>query len=342
MPPPNLFCHPRPIVDVSTPQTTEFVEQVERRLGELVDRERAYGEEVMGAAQRHLVGASLAKRARPRLVYHFGRLVDADASDLLDIAVSAELVHNASLLHDDVVDEGEERRGQPTVNVRWSNATSVLAGDALLCRALGLLRGRVAELTTTALEVVTEMTRGMMREVAARGRLELSREDWRHIAVGKTGALFGWCGRAPGLLVDRSADGERFETCGRRLGVAFQLADDLKDFAPGAFGKDELADLRNGYLSYPLICAVEASSDVREMIDAFWSEEADGPDPSDVRESVLATSAIDETRGTIRRTVDEAVDALGDDRDKSGGREVAFWARQLLESVEATGDASSI
>src|SRR5215472_13314402 len=132
----------------------------------------ANGDTLMGAA-RHLCLGGGGKRARPMMVRLFGEACSAPAEHLVPVAVGAELIHSASLLHDDVVDAGMFRRGRPTVNARWGNIVAVMTGDILLTNALTRLAAIDARLTRQAIGTVAEMTRSAIAEVEARGDLSL-------------------------------------------------------------------------------------------------------------------------------------------------------------------------
>lgn len=323
------------------PALRDFVYRVEQRLEEVVEDERdtAGGDRIRSGA-RHLGLAPAAKRARPRLVYHFGRLTHVSVPRLVPIAVAAELVHTASLLHDDVVDAGTERRNRETVNVRWDNITAVLTGDAMLCHALTILRPFPEAARNRAVDVVAEMTRSILHEVTSRGKTDLARSDWEEIAEGKTGALFGWCGAAPALTGDYADLADRLDTCGRRLGIAFQLADDLKDLVDIDAGKDPFADLRNGHPSYPVICALDEDATLHEDLEHLWAdlEATDGsasgtPSVESIASRILETDAIDETRDRVRREVDRALEALGDHTETAGGAQIVEWAERLCANI---------
>jgi octaprenyl-diphosphate synthase len=313
-----------------------FVGRVESRLQELTadsgDSEYR-GAHILSEASSYLTMAPSAKRARPRLVYHFGRALDRPGDELVALAVAAEFVHTASLLHDDVVDAGSERRDRPTVNVRWNNITAVLSGDALLCAALEQLERMPPAITARAVDVVSEMTRSIMHEVDARRRTDLDWRDWEIVAEGKTGALFGWCGLAAALAADRPELVDRFDTCGRRLGIAFQLADDIKDLIDFDSGKDRFADIRNGNPSYPLIRAIEEDAEIARSLQALWEEDPQAPTAAEIAEAIHATDALGETRRLVRAEVDRALEALGQFVERPGGRRIAGWAHQLCEAV---------
>ena len=225
----------------TTPEAARFLEATEARLVSVL----SHGSGDVGQsdtllnAGRHLCIGSGGKRVRPTMVHLFGLAAGAPEVGLLNVAVAAELVHSASLLHDDVVDAGMYRRGRPTVNALWGNVVAVMGGDLLLTLALDELAGLDREVTFAAVRTVAEMTRATIGEVEARGDLSLPADRFRSIMEGKTGALFGFCGAAAAGSRARPEAARRFETFGRHLGVAFQIADDLKDLQrrrPGQAG----------------------------------------------------------------------------------------------------------
>lgn len=314
-----------------------FLHEVEARIEEALRQQAPDGlerSEVLLEAGRHLATAPGAKRARPRLVHHFGQIVGAtDPDSLFPIALAAEFIHGASLLHDDVVDAGTMRRGRPTANARWNNSVAVLGGDVMLCLAIAALGGLPRQVTREAVELVATMSRAAILEVETRGDIDLSLDQWRAIAAGKTGSLFGWCGRAPAYLVEDAEAAARFERCGERLGVAFQLADDLRDLADDDSGKDRFSDIRNRNPSYPVLWAVAQHEPLREDLRALWaSEHISREDALAMGLRVLETGAAETTRGAILEHVGQAFDALGAYRERSGGPAVISWAESLSRS----------
>lgn len=292
--------------------------------------------EILLQGARHLSMAPGAKRARPRLVYSFGKAIDAPLERLIHVAVSGEFIHAASLLHDDVVDAGTVRRGRPTVNARWNNAVAVLGGDVMLCISIQLLQGLPRQITNEAVEVVSTMSRAAILEVESRGDIDLPLARWEAIAKGKTGVLFGWCGRSAARLIDNEDAAQRFKSCGEHLGIAFQLADDLKDLAEPDSGKDRFADILNRNPSFPVLNAVARDSSLHKALRALWAQpEISAQEALEIGHRVLATGAAQLTRDSIANHVELAFDALGPYRDREGGREVAAWASSLAQSYLA-------
>ncbi len=212
-----------------------LIERVEDSL-----RAAVAAEGLLGAASSHLVAAPAAKRARPRLLLAFGRLLDrADDERLVKAATAVELIHTASLLHDDVVDHADTRRGRASANARFGNDAAVLAGDVVLARALALLSFD-PRAVNAAVDVVARMSAAAVREIEVRGQ-RVSVDEAVRIAEGKTGALFGLCGTLAGL---GSSSGDALCKAGEAFGVAFQIADDIDDTD---------TDARDGFVTVPLM-----------------------------------------------------------------------------------------
>ena len=314
-----------------------FLREVERRISLALswDREATWSDlPTMAAAARHLCLAPGAKRARPRMVHLFGLAVDADPDGLADVAVAGEFIHGASLMHDDVIDKGTVRRGRPTVNAKWDSLTAVLAGDMLLSEAIYGLRRWERPITEEALKLVADMSRAAMLEAHVRGKTDILPSQWRYIALGKTGAMFRWCGRAAAHLADDQDALLRFAEFGDRFGVAFQMADDLKDLLGGDIGKNQYADIRNANPSYPLSVAMQSSSSVRDAFARAWA--ADGPMPPQQIEAlgqmVIETGALAHTYQVLGEEIEAAVEALGHYRDRPGCAEMTAWATMMWRS----------
>jgi len=251
------------------PDEASFLGEVERELGR--ELRSAGRSDRLGDIARPLVTARNAKRARARLAYQLGKVFGAPMRVVLDVAVAVELVHAASLLHDDVLDGATSRRGLPSANHLHGDVLAVLAGDLVLTSALKRLIWLGPEAIEAAIDVIAEMSRAVASEVAGRGRSPMSLGEWRAMAEGKTGALFGVVARLIGAAVGASNDGERYERALRRLGVAFQVADDVGDFVEDT-GETPFQDLQTGNPSVVVSLAVENSELLRECLAQSGSE----------------------------------------------------------------------
>ncbi|MCI0574293.1 MAG: polyprenyl synthetase family protein [Myxococcaceae bacterium] len=318
-------------------EMNDFLGNVEQALAaSLVDDPSATHQQgdILMEAGRHLCLGE-GKRVRPRLVRLFAGAVRAPSAPLVDLAVASELIHSASLLHDDVVDGGMFRRGRPTVNAVRGNIVAVMSGDLLLCTALGSLARIDPALCPDAIALVAEMTRAAIAEVEARGNLSLPLEQLRFIQEGKTGSLFGWCGVAAAHLAGQPEARRRFDLFGRHLGVAFQIADDIRDVTGAEKGKPQYADLLSRTPSMPVLLAVSRDEGLRRRIKDAWAFTSIAPEK--VRElglTVIATGALDEAVERMHVEIDAAIAALGPWASEPAAAELISWAHQLAASVQ--------
>src|SRR3989338_3163552 len=200
------------------------------------------------------------KRLRPALFLLCSRLVGFNDEARPRLAASFEILHTASLLHDDVVDDALLRRGKPSTKAKWGNQVSVLVGDILWTKATSLLvfygHQKLLELVVRSISALTE---GELLEIGRHHDLTMSHEEYLKIVRHKTAALFASCSEGAAIAADVS---EQFSSAlrgyGVDLGIAFQLADDALDYDSdeGTFGKKAGGDLREGKLTYPLIVAL--------------------------------------------------------------------------------------
>ncbi len=227
-----------------------------------------------GADLVHLGG----KRLRPLCVVLASRVGVASRSAVRDIAVAAELIHNATLLHDDVVDNADRRRGRPTARVELGNAASIFAGDYLLIEALQRVqRAGVPGVMEGLLATIAEMIRAESLQLENRGRLDTSEELYFEVARGKSAALFRWA-----LGAGASTGGAPPEVCaaleayGESVGVAFQLIDDLLDLVGhhSNTGKTLFSDLSEGKVTYPLITVLDREPELVDTIRAIAEHHA--------------------------------------------------------------------
>jgi octaprenyl-diphosphate synthase len=264
-----------------------------------------------GAA--HLISRS-GKRMRPlcvALAAKLGRGFDARG---LELAVAVELVHSATLLHDDVVDLGDSRRGAPTTRIVYGNAISIFAGDWLLIDALRRVRRTGIPLVLERLfDVVDEMIVAESLQLERRGKLETSAEAWLAVAHGKTAALFRWAmfagARAGELSLEQAETLDRF---GAHCGIAFQAIDDVLDLAgdPATTGKLPFADLREGKCSLPVAYAIEADPSLTARVKAAAAEGADESATKELSRAIAATGALVRAREHAFDHIASAVAAL--------------------------------
>jgi octaprenyl-diphosphate synthase len=206
----------------------------------------------------HLLGAG-GKRLRPLLAVLAARATDAPLDHAVAVGCAAELIHTATLYHDDVVDDGRVRRGRPAARMVFGNGVVVLVGDFCLARALETvaLTGSLAMVQTLA-TTVTEMAEGEVAQLERAGNPDATVEDYFRVIDRKTASLIAWCARVGGSVDPALA--APLERYGRALGRAFQIADDVLDSAidETTAGKSVGHDLQEGKLTLPVLLACEA------------------------------------------------------------------------------------
>lgn len=217
------------------------------------------------------IGEGDGKRLRPILYFLSQGLVSRPDPDSADVAVMLELLHTATLIHDDVVDGSPERRGRKSLNAIWGDRVSVLVGDYLFARVLemGVDSGRRGVLRMLS-RVVADMGRGELRqELRDASHVTTEEEYYQHVRE-KTAGLFVAACCLGGLVADGSEEElARLERFGEAYGTAFQIRDDILDFTgrAGDLGKPVGQDLSNGTMTLPLILALErADAGERETI----------------------------------------------------------------------------
>lgn len=317
-------------------QKNHFLAQFEQRLSSILswDQENSNSAEpALFAAARHLCLAG-GKRARPKLVYFFSKALALDQPEVLDIAITAEFIHNASLLHDDVIDHGQLRRGSPTVNVVWDDLTAVLAGDILLAESIRILKDCPRIVAQEALSLVSSMTKATMLEAHVRNKTNVSIGEWEFIADGKTSSMFRWCGRAIGHLDENLDATKRFGIFGTHFGLAFQMADDVVDMQYND-GKTPFADLRNKNPSYPIIKACQLSKGLQKDIEKLWRHEV-VPEAGiqKLGQAIFSSGAIEHCIERINQEVTLSIDALGGYADKPGCQEITLWALAMCNRFQ--------
>lgn len=222
------------------------------------------------------------------------------------MAVVSELVHSATLLHDDVVDEGTERRGIPASRLIWGNAVSVLAGDLFLVHALDRTARHAPEVMPDLIETLRSLVNGEIVQLRGRTALDLSERTYERILRDKTGSLFAWATRTGARLGGAGVEEQqRFSLFGERVGMAFQLVDDVLDYTGEQTGKSLFMDLGEGKVTLPLVLAVAR---VPELIGPLRRIYAGDREPvSAVSRAVIECGACEETR---RRATELTLSAL--------------------------------
>jgi geranylgeranyl pyrophosphate synthase len=219
------------------------------------------GLDILNSASMHALG-SPGKRLRTAITLLSGKLNNYRFDKLLPLSVAFEMVHLATLIHDDIVDEAATRRGNPTVNAVWGDKIAILLGDYYFAKTAGLIAdindNRIDHLFSDTVAIVCE---GTIMEMMTAGRIDLTIEAYYEKIKHKTACLIAACSKG-GAIVSEASDEEiaLLHDYGMNLGIAFQIIDDILDYTQdqSTIGKPAGNDLRQGMVTLPLIYALQA------------------------------------------------------------------------------------
>jgi octaprenyl-diphosphate synthase len=283
------------------------MQSVEARLAERM--ESPIG--VIPQVGAHLLGAG-GKRLRPLLSVLAARATGAPLEHGIAVGCAAELIHTATLYHDDVVDDGRVRRGRPAARMVFGNGVVVLVGDFCLARALETvaLTGALPMVQSLA-ATVTEMAEGEVAQLERAGNPDATVDDYFRVIDRKTASLIAWCARVGGSV--DAALAEPLERYGRALGRAFQIADDVLDSAidEATAGKSVGHDLQEGKLTLPVLLACEADPALGRRVRGQLGETGvPASVAAEILAEVRAAGGVDRARKKALALADEALVAL--------------------------------
>ena len=286
----------------------------------------------------HIVAGG-GKRLRPMLTLACARMCGYRGDRHVALAAAVEFIHTATLLHDDVVDASDLRRGRDTANALWGNKPAVLVGDFLFSRSFELMVAdgslRVLEILSRASAVIAE---GEVMQLMTTGNTATTEADYLAVIQSKTAELFAAASRIGAVLAKRPADEEQaLDRFGRNLGTAFQLIDDMLDFSAreAELGKSVGDDFRDGKVTLPVLLAFARGDDEER---AFWRRTLEELEqqPGDLERAIGLVERRDGLADTLARArayAAVAIDALAPFED---GPE----RRALIAAAEFAGDRS--
>lgn len=318
---------------------------LEQGLANAIDKD----EHTVAAAAAHLMAAG-GKRVRPVLCLLVAKAFPPGEPppSIVLLAQVAELIHNATLMHDDVIDLGDTRRDRPTARFVFGNGASVLGGDLLLVQALGLIEAAgVPDLLGSMLNVLRRMIAAESLQLENRYRTDVTIDDYFEVSEGKTASLFEWAVEAGARAVGAPDDVvTQLIQFGHHTGVAFQLLDDLLDLEhdPAAIGKNVLQDVQGGTLTAPILLALAEEPDLaRRVADAAKAAPRDHAGEehaaaslddrlaADLVDAVHRTGARDSTRTLIAQHTARALAALSVLPDSPARDALASVAKGMAE-----------
>ena len=318
----------------STPLPADLMAADMAEVDALIRRRLASEVALINQISHYIISAG-GKRVRPMLVLLFAQALGFKGQERFELAATVEFIHTATLLHDDVVDESQLRRGRGTANARFGNAASVLVGDFLYSRAFQMMvsvsRMRVLEVLADATNVIAE---GEVLQLMNMHDPDLAVDDYLRVIRSKTAKLFEASARLGALLAEASPPIET--ACadyGRALGTAFQLIDDLLDYegATAALGKNVGDDLREGKPTLPLLVAMARGNEEQRAVVRHAIEHGEVERLAEIVEIVRATGALQATRDAARMEVERARAALAALPESEYREALLHFCAQLIE-----------
>ncbi len=291
---------------MSPQEIYKLVESGLARVEEELARQSASNIELVDAISKY-VHVSGGKRIRPTLLLLSAQMCGFEGPICHRLGAVVELIHSATLVHDDIIDDANVRRGRASVNAQWGNEITVLMGDWLYMTAFNLALGeRQFRILDILIDVTRKMIEGELIQLALNGNVDVTEEQHLDITMRKTAYLFSACSQIGGILGGIGEDRqELLRLYGLNIGVAFQMVDDVLDFTSdeGTLGKPVGSDLKEGKLTLPLIYLMkEGEPRHREMVRRVLRENEAGAGLSDA-----VVQAVREYR-TVDRVLEKAHD----------------------------------
>ena len=260
------------------------------------------------------------KQMRPMMVLLFGKMFGKIANSTYNAALALELLHTASLVHDDVVDDSMQRRGQASVNAIYNNKLAVLVGDYLLSTAL-VFTGRCGDprITNIVGALGQTLADGEIFQMFHSHEKLVSEEVYFEIIRKKTASLFSSCAEIGALSANASADDvARARQIGEYIGICFQIRDDIFDYYTSNVGKPTGNDIREGKLTLPIIYAVRTQGDdrIKSMIDRLKSGELSDTEINELIEFAKDKGGLEYAEQTMQHYRQKAINLLPEGIDE--------------------------
>lgn len=286
------------------PEIARPVENELRTVDEIIFSCLSSAEEKLGELERYTM-ESKGKRIRPIVALLSGAVAGQLREANLHLAAAAELIHLATMVHDDVIDQAAVRRGKATINASWGNQVAVLFGDYLLSQAFGILcRSEDSGILHDMIRMTREVCEGEIYQLRRRYDISMTEDEYRGTVSMKTASLFSTCCRLSASLAGAPRPiQESLSQFGRRFGIAYQIVDDCLDISEEDSGKDRFKDIEGGRVTLPLIKALAAlSAEERERLALAFRE----GDVKRSRRDITAAGVIAACRRDAGMLLDQA------------------------------------
>lgn len=264
----------------------------------------------------HYIIKRKGKQMRPLFIFLTAKMLGEVSDKTYDAANLVELLHTASLVHDDVVDDANERRGFFSVNALWKNKIAVLVGDYMLSKILLLsIERENQQLLAVVARAVREMSEGELLQIEKARKLDITEEVYYEVIRQKTASLIATCCEAGAISVDRMDQTENMKLFGETVGLAFQVKDDIFDYGePGNIGKPTGLDIRERKMTLPLIYVLNNSpKEVRkELINIVKRHNENPKKVQRAVKLVIEHGGIDYAHKKMLELKEKALDMLKD------------------------------
>ena len=320
----NKLASVKPLVDLTKADM--------QRVNQLILSKAGSDVQMIPEVANHLISSG-GKRLRPMLTLASASLFGYKGENHIKLATSVEFMHTATLLHDDVVDESDLRRGKSTARMIWGNQASVLVGDFLLGQAFRMM---VDVGSLDALDVLSSaacvIAEGEVLQLSVAKNMETTEDDYLAVIRAKTAALFAAAAEVGPIVADAGKSGRNaLKSYGMNLGLAFQLVDDALDYGGKAadLGKNVGDDFREGKITLPIILAYRRGTEEER---AFWRQAIEGGESSDPHlEKALGLIT---KYGTLNDTIARAVHYGTIARDALAPLPDTAWKSALMEVID--------
>jgi len=274
----------------------------------------------------HYIIRRKGKQMRPMFIFLTAKMLGEVNDRTYDAASLVELLHTATLVHDDVVDDANERRGFFSVNALWKNKIAVLVGDYMLSRVLLLsIEKNNVRLLEIVARAVREMSEGELLQIEKARRLDITEEVYFEVIRQKTASLIATCCEGGAISVDREDMSDRMRQFGELVGLAFQIKDDIFDYgSPDDIGKPTGIDIRERKMTLPLIYTLKtAPAEVkRELINIVKNRNEDPKQVARAVELVISHGGIAYAQKKMLELKDQALTLLNDIPDSEAKRSI--------------------
>ena len=256
------------------------------------------------------------KRLRPTLLLLTAKMIGEVSPTTIRLAAVVEFIHNATLVHDDVIDAADTRRGRPSANSHWGNSMTVLAGDWLYMQSFAVALGeKNFEILNTLIEITQKMVEGELLQLTFLGKSDATQKQLLEIVERKTAYLFAGCTKLPALAAGLNhGSAERLADAGKNLGMAFQLVDDLLDLTSTqeVLGKPVANDLKEGKLTLPVYFAVQdgGPEDAGKIRQVLSEREFRSVNAAEILNLVHRSNGVARTRSIAQEYAMQAIRTL--------------------------------